>query len=273
MPTPSHTLADFRTDHVAVRDDLRTPSGATLLAEGLVQWNRVAQDGRRVRARAGAASFRRRPTPEEARAEARQPVAALREEVEEDPAATDRRPKAARERAARERVEGIKRAWERGPEWVARKTPDERDRARGATTDASAPVRKRADGGFRPASHVPFATDTGTPGSAGAAVETAGRGAGQRVPRGDQVEDRSGTVPPDGPVDGGLAPHDPIDAVSAPERSGPVSAPVPPPKDPKVDRFAPQPGASGWRPTRPRRVPRSGRRRPHASTRGRLAGG
>jgi hypothetical protein len=43
-------------------------------------------------------------------AEAQQQVEALRQEVEEDPAATDRRQKAARERAARERVEGIERA-------------------------------------------------------------------------------------------------------------------------------------------------------------------
>ncbi len=61
-----HTLADFRTDHVALLDDLLTHSVATLMAEGLVDLNRVAQDGMRVRASAGAASFRRRPTLEEA---------------------------------------------------------------------------------------------------------------------------------------------------------------------------------------------------------------
>src|SRR4051794_10526541 len=108
VSTNYHTLADFRTDHVALLDDLLTTSVAALIAEDLVDLNRVAQDGMRVRASAGAASFRRRPTLEEALAEAEQQVEALRQEVEEDPAATDRRQRGARERAARERVEGIK---------------------------------------------------------------------------------------------------------------------------------------------------------------------
>src|SRR5438270_38846 len=162
VTTNYHTLADFRTDHVELLDGLLTSSVAALMTEGLVELNRVAQDGMRVRASAGAASFRRRPTLEEALAEAQQQVEALREEVEEDPAATDRRQKAARERAARERVEGIKRALERLPELEARKKPDEVDRARCSTTDAEATVMKMADGGFRPAYNFQFATDTGT---------------------------------------------------------------------------------------------------------------
>jgi transposase len=251
VSTNYHTLADFRTEHVALLDDLLTRSVATLMAEGLVELNRVAQDGMRVRASAGAASFRRRPTLEEALAEAQQQVEALREEVEEDPAATDRRQKAARERAARERVEGIKRALERLPELEARKKPDEKDRARCSTTDAEATVMKMADGGFRPAYNFEFATDTGTQVIAGVAVETTGSDAGQMVPMVDQVEDRSGKVPPEWLVVGGFAQHDQIDAVSAPEVGCTVYAPVPKPKDPKVDRFEPKPGDSAavaaWR--------------------------
>src|SRR5437588_158108 len=83
----------FRTDHVELLDGWLTQSVAALMAEGLVELNRVAQDGMRVRASAGAASFRRRPTLEEALTEAQQQVEALRQEVEEDPSATDRRQK------------------------------------------------------------------------------------------------------------------------------------------------------------------------------------
>ena len=50
VSTNYHTLADFRTDHVELLDDLLTKSVATLMAEGLVELNRVAQDGMRVRA-------------------------------------------------------------------------------------------------------------------------------------------------------------------------------------------------------------------------------
>ena len=40
-----HTLADFRTQHVDLLDRLLTESAASLMAEGLVTLDRVAQDG------------------------------------------------------------------------------------------------------------------------------------------------------------------------------------------------------------------------------------
>jgi transposase len=246
-----HTLSDFRTDHVELLDDLLTQSVAALMAEGLVDLNRVAQDGMRVRASAGAASFRRRPTLEEALAQAQEQVDALRQEVEDDPAATDRRRKAAQQRAARERAERVKAALGRLPELEAKKKAGERDKARCSTTDAEATVMKMADGGFRPAYNFQFATDTATQVIAGVAVETTGSDAGQLGPMVDQVEERSGKVPPEWLVDGGFAQHDQIDAVSAPEVGCTVYAPVPKPKDPKVDRHVPKPGDSAavaaWR--------------------------
>ncbi len=57
-----HTLSDFRCACVEILDQLLTHSVAVLLEQGLVKLERVAQDGMRVRASAGAASFRRRST-------------------------------------------------------------------------------------------------------------------------------------------------------------------------------------------------------------------
>ena len=246
-----HTLADFRIDHVALLDDLLTHSVATLMAEGLVDLNRVAQDGMRVRASAGAASFRRRPTLEEALAQAQEQVEALRQEAEDDPATTDRRRKAAQQRAARERAERVQAALDRLPELEAKKKPDQKEQARCSTTDAFATVMKMPDGGFRPAYNFQFATDTATQFIAGVAVETTGSDMGQLEPMVEQVEERSGKVPPEWLVDGGFAQHDQIDAVSAPEVGCTVYAPVPKPKDPKVDRHVPKPGDSAavaaWR--------------------------
>src|SRR5512135_3209931 len=246
-----HTLTDFRTDHVALLDDLLTHSVATLMAEGLVDLNRVAQDGMRVHASAGAASFRRRPTLEEALAQAQEQVEALRQEAEDDPATTDRRRKAAQQRAARERAERVQAALDRLPELEAKKKPDQKEQARCSTTDAFATVMKMPDGGFRPAYNFQFATDTATQFIAGVAVETTGSDMGQLEPMVEQVEERSGKVPPEWLVDGGFAQHDQIDAVSAPEVGCTVYAPVPKPKDPKVDRFQPKPGDSAavaaWR--------------------------
>jgi len=251
VSTNYHTLADFRTDHVELLDDLLTRSVAALMAEDLVDLNRVAQDGMRVRASAGAASFRRRPTLDEALTQAQAQVEALRAEVEEEPAAADRRRKSARQRAARERAERIKKALERLPELEARKMPGSKDQARCSTTDAEATVMKMADGGFRPAYNVQFATDTSSQVIVGVDVITTGSDAGQMAPMVDRVEDRSGKVPPEWLADGGFAQHDQIEAVSQRETGCTVYAPVPKPKDPKVDRHAPKPSdgaaVAAWR--------------------------
>ncbi len=238
VPMNYHTLADFRTDHVALLDGLLTRSIATLMAEGLVDLNRVAQDGMRVRAGAGAASFRRRPTLDEALAQAEAQVRALRDEVGEDPAAADRRQKGARQRAARERVERVKAALGRLPVLEARKKPEEVGRARCSTTDAEATVMKMADGGFRPAYNVQFATAVDGQAIVGVDVIASGSDAGQMAPMVEQVRERCGVAPAEMLVDGGFAQHDQIDAASGAGCT--VYAPVPQPRDPKVDRHEPK---------------------------------
>jgi transposase len=252
VATNYHTLADFRTAHVALLDDLLTRSVAALMAEDLVDLNRVAQDGMRVRASAGASSFRRRPTLEEALAEAETQVEALRSEAEDDPAAGDRREKAAQERAARERAARIRRALARLPELEARKKPESKDQARCSTTDPDATVMKMADGGFRPAYNVQFATDTASQVIVGVEVLTTGSDAGQMAPMVERIEARHGTIPAEYLVDGGFAQHDQIETVSRSATGCTVYAPVPKPKDPQVDRHAAKPGDSAavaaWRP-------------------------
>ena len=96
-----HTLSDFRVSHGEKLDELLTQILAALMSRGLVKLRRVAQDGMRVRASAGAKSFRRAGRLKRWLAEARAQVQALRQELEDDPGSFDRREKAARERAAR----------------------------------------------------------------------------------------------------------------------------------------------------------------------------
>src|SRR3990172_5719037 len=57
-----HTLSDFRSQRGEVVNALITQVLALLMKEDLVDLHRVAQDGSRVRASAGAASFRREQT-------------------------------------------------------------------------------------------------------------------------------------------------------------------------------------------------------------------
>jgi transposase len=241
-----HTLSDFRVAHPEFLDHLLTQSVATLMHEGLVTLDRVAQDGMRVRASAGAASFRRRKTLEQCQAEAKEQVEALAQELEEDPASSNHRQDAARRRAARERSEGIQKALAELAEIEAKKKEDEeKAKARASTTDPQSRVMKMGDGGFRPAHNVQFATDTQSQVIAGVDVVNTGSDQGQMPPMVEQLEERYGKTPGEILVDGGFAKHEDIETVSAAEAGTTVYAPVPKPKkDSDRDPHQPLPGDS-----------------------------
>ena len=74
---------------------------------------RLAQDGVRIRASAGASSYRRRERLESLLSEAKARVAQLKEELEADPAASTARQRAARKRATRGRIERTQAALRR----------------------------------------------------------------------------------------------------------------------------------------------------------------
>jgi transposase len=145
-----HTLADFRSQNGAALSELLTRSVATLLQQGLVELQEVAQDGLRVRASAAAKSFRRQPTLQECLRRAQRQVKALQTQVDEDDGAVSRRQQAARQRAARERQERIEEAL-RQQEELARRAEDVRKEKgtkrtkepRASTTDPEARTMKR----------------------------------------------------------------------------------------------------------------------------------
>jgi transposase len=152
-----HTLSDFRVDHTETLDNLLTRSVAALMAEGLVDLSQTAQDGVRVRASAGASSFRRAQTLQDCLQQAEQRVAQLKAAgaAEDGPAPTPRQA-AARQRAARERLERVQQALQEVQKLQAAKDQQRelkrRERpARASSTDPAARVMKMPDGGFRPA--------------------------------------------------------------------------------------------------------------------------
>lgn len=247
-----HTLADFRTRHVEFLDQTLTRSVALLMEQELVTLDRVAQDGMKVRASAGAASFRRRPTLEKCLAEAQEQVAALKAELEADPAAANRRQQAARERAARERAERLQKALEQMPQVEAKKKgADEKAKARVSTTDPEARTMKMADGGYRPAFNVQLATDTATQIITGVEVNNSGGDQGQMAPMVEQHQERYGRTPDEMLVDGGFAKKDDITQVSQPQGSTTVYAPVQVSKDDQRDAHTPRaddsPAVAEWR--------------------------
>ena len=221
-----HSLADFRVKHGEVLDRLLTETVAVLMEQGLVTLDRVAQDGMKVRASAGAASFRRQPTLEEHLEEARQHNETRKQEREAEPAAAPARQRAARERALREREERLRKALEQHAEIETKKKPAEKPNARASTTDPDARVMKMADGGYRPAFNVQFATDTQSQIITGMDVLNSGGDQGQLAPMVEQHQERYGQTPDEMLVDGGFVKKADIVRVSQPNGATTVYAPV-----------------------------------------------
>jgi transposase len=137
-----HSLADFRVAHGTFLDHQLTVGVATLMSEGLVSMKRVAQDGVRIRASAGAASLRRQPSLERCLEEPRVQVEALRQELQDDTAAS-----AQRERAAQEREQRVRQALEHLPRVEAEKKATEK--AKAPQSPPSTPKRRHGSSGRR----------------------------------------------------------------------------------------------------------------------------
>lgn len=244
-----HSLSDFRVQHGEFLDQVLTQSVAVLMEQELVKLNRVSQDGIRVRASAGAASFRRQPSLERCLQEAQEQVKRLRAELEKEPEATNRRQVAARQRAAEDRQRRVKAALEQMPDVAAKKPAAEKGKARVSTTDADARVMKMGDGGFRPAYNGQFAVDTETQIVVGVDVSNSGSDQGQLVPMLEQLEERYEVIPPESLVDGGFASLKEIEKAS--EMGTEVYAPVAKPKDETRDPHVPlstdSPAVARWR--------------------------
>lgn len=223
-----HSLSDFRVAHGAALDELLSTSVAALMSAGAVKLERVAQDGVRVRADAGAASFRRKASLQDNLELARARVRELKDQLDADPAQDSRRKTAAQQRAKREMEQRVQQALDRLPELedIKRRNGGKAE-ARASTTDAEASVMKMADGGFRPAYNAQFASDCDAQVIVGVELSTSGSDMAQLAPMVEQVEQRVGQVPAQWLVDGGYPAHEQLDAV---QHKTEVYAPVPEPR-------------------------------------------
>jgi len=249
-----HSLADFRVAHGAKLDAAITEVLGCLHHAALIDFDHVAQDGIRVRASAGAASFRREASLQQSLEEAHAVVAAVQAAGEEggateEQAAPTARQRAARQRAADDRVARVEAALAELPAAQAAKRADKKEEARVSTTDPDARVMKMADGGYRPAYNIQLAADTGHQVIVGVDVTTTGSDQQQAPPMVQQVNERLDALPTQWLMDGGFAAHTAIEQVEA---AGPqVVAPVRQPKDGDRDRYVPRPTDSAmiaaWR--------------------------
>jgi transposase len=244
-----HTLADFRVGHEATLDRILTESIAVLLDQGLVIMERVAQDGMKVRASAGASSFRRGPRLQQFRDEAAAQIETLKKELKADPAAGTRRQQAARQRAAADRAARVQRALEQLPLVEESKPAAKKAAARASTTDPEARVMKMGDGGFRPAFNVQLATDTQTQIITGVDVTNSGGDQGKLAPMAEQLQERFEQKPKEMLADGGFAKKEDIEKLAADGIT--VYIPVQASKDPTRDAHTPRdddkPAVAEWR--------------------------
>jgi hypothetical protein len=261
MSVNYHSLADFRTTQVTALDRLLTDSVATLMHEGLVDLQRVAQDGMKVRASAGAASFRREATLRTFLEEAEQQVRVLRPQVHEDQGAVSRRQQAARQRAAQERQQRVQKALEEREKLLTLRQQQQQEKGRkftpeelrASTTDPEARRMKMSDGGTRPAYNVQFATTPESGVIVGARVTNSGGDGGQLAPMVEALRKRYGQAPSEALVDGGFTTLDDIESVHR-DHQVQVYGPI---KDEAkkvaagTDPFAPRPkdgpGVAAWR--------------------------
>jgi transposase len=211
-------LSDFRTDHGAALDALFTQVIASLVDKEIVHVSRVSQDGVRVRMGAGASSFRRQERLEQLLEEARQHVEQLRDQVDSpEHASLSARQRAARKRAAAEKLERLQQAIAQLPQ-LKRKQAEAARRAghgkhgeqirqrqpRVSTTDAEARVMKMPNGGFNPAVNVQLAADTASRAIVGVEVSSEGSDStGLSEPMRRQVEQRTGGKVSQQLIDGG----------------------------------------------------------------------
>jgi len=249
-----HSLADFRVAHAPQLEALFTEVVGRLHHAVLIDFDHVAQDGIRVRASAGAASFRRAASLQESLEEAQAVLAAVQAAAEEDgttgeEATATPRQRAAQQRAADERLARVEAALAELPTVQAAKPAAKKEQARVSTTDPEAHVMKMADGGYRPAYNIQFAADSAHQVIVGVDVTTTGSDQGQAPGMVQQVRERLDALPAQWLIDGGFAAHAAIEQVEA---AGPhVLAPVRQPKDGERDRYAPRPTDSAmiaaWR--------------------------
>jgi transposase len=196
-----HTLSDFRVEHQEALDGLFAQLLAILSSEDLITLEQVVHDGTKVKASASGNSFHREKT-------LRAHLAAAEERVRGmgDPRAegADRRTRAARQRAAREKVERLEQALEELQKVQAapqgRAEPSER---RASETEPEARVMKQGDGGYAPSHNVQVSTDVAHGIIVGASVTQDANDQQQLAPALKEVQRQTGQRPPQMIVDEG----------------------------------------------------------------------
>ncbi len=215
-----HTLSDFRVQQGEFLEKLLVDTVASLIDQGLVPLETIAQDGMRVRAGAGSSSFRRKPSLEKLQKEAQDHVDRLKKEAENeaDRQEGDARRQAAVERAAREcqeRIDEALKQYEKLSEQREKRKKGDGEKTRVSTTDPDARKMKMANGGYDPAFNVQFASDADARIIVGVDVTNAGTDGGELDPMHQKVTSDYGKTPQKVLVDSAYATKEGVTSVES----------------------------------------------------------
>jgi hypothetical protein len=180
-----------------------------LSSEGLVSLERVMHDGTKIKACAGADSFRREERLQEHLEAARQQVEAMADPRQEEPA----RKRAAQQRAVRERQQRLEQALEEVQKVRAAKRAD-KEQARASQSDPQARILKQSAGGYAPSYNVQLSTEASNRIIVGAGVSQSGSDYGQLIGAVAQVAANLGQKPAQVVVDGGFTSRENILAMA-----------------------------------------------------------
>lgn len=276
VPLNYHLLSDFRWQVAEVADRLLTEGVAALWSEGVIDLASLSHDGLRIRASAGAASFRREATLRRLLDEVAARIVQLKREIDADPDASNRRQRAARERTLREQqerigaalqaIEALKTEPAASPKQDTAEPPDEtpppsdngkakrKKEPRCSTTDRQARVMRMPDGGWRPAYNVQLTAVGATADRkadmiVGLDIDTTGSDGGLMTPAAEQVEQRYKHRPQRWLADGG---YTKLKDIATLARKGiTVFCPLKPRRNPAYDpatpRYGDPPEIAAWR--------------------------
>ena len=248
-----HTLSDFRVGHKDALDGILTQMLTVLIQAQVVSVERIAQDGTRVRVSAGASSFKRRDTLEQARQKAEAHLKIIEGQADRLEETTVRKKKA-QHRAAKEKLGRIEEALKQLAEVERAKAeqkdkPSKKNEPRASTTDPVTRFMRMPDHGTRPALNVQLAVDTGSRAIVDLDVTNAGSDAGQSEPMREGVQERTDQKVKEQLIDGGFVKLEAIDQAAAAGTT--VYMPVPKSRKKGCDPHQPKKGDSesvaAWR--------------------------
>jgi len=205
-----HTLSDFRIAHKERLDQLFVQTLGIMSAEGLIALERVVHDGTKVKACAGADSFRREERIKNHMKAAEEQIRLLQESSEEE--ASLRRQKA-QERSAREKKERMERALSELAKIREGKTEAGALEARASISDPDSRIMKQSDDGYAPSYNLQVSTDSASGVIVAQAVSQRPEDCNELLPALQRIEENVGKAPAQIVADGGYTTRENIMAM------------------------------------------------------------